>query len=159
MCVIQMNSFKGQVAAEFLLYSSIFILVALIAFLVVNQLQSSELPYRQNLVAKETGESFANVILLTVKGGRGFSYLFNFPKTLFGSPYKITFVSDEKKAIILDWQGPYGAFSYSYPLPIYDYYLTGSCFNGQNVLVSDSCNVDYITLNNNGVGLTINYGG
>lgn len=118
----KINSFRGQVATEFFLYTAVFMFVVIAAFFVVNQLQSTEIPIRENTVAKETGEFFSGSIALAVRGGTGFTYNYTFPRTVLGKPYRLSF-SNDSKIMILDWQGRYGSFSQSYNLPPYDYYF------------------------------------
>lgn len=149
------GNLRGQVSTEFFLYVTVFMFVVIGAFLVVNYLQSSEVPVQQNKVAKLSGEEFANVITLSVKGGIGFSYNYTFPKTLMGIPYKITLRPGGSNTMIMEWPGPYGNFSYSYNIPAYGYeYEGGSGCVTDGVLVSNECK-NMITLSNNGSILTI----
>ena len=115
-----MNNKKAQVATEFFMYTSVFMFVVIAAFVVVNQMQSTEIPQRENLIAKDTGELFSSAFNLAVKGGFGFTYNYTFPKTILGTPYSLSF-SPEKQVMILDWEGRYGPFSQSYLLPGYEY--------------------------------------
>jgi hypothetical protein len=143
-----------------MLYTTVFMFVVIAAFVVINHLQSSEIPLRQNTVARETGEGFASIITLSVKGGEGFSYSYAFPKTIFGLPYVMDLneLAAGKGNIILEWQGPYGNFSYSYAVPQYPYQVqvSGSCLSG-NRLVSNQCS-NVLVLNNDGDKLTITQG-
>ena len=157
-----MRQIKGQVAAEFMLYISVFMVLVIAAFIVINDLQSSELPLRQNTVARAVGDGFANSIALGVEGGRGFSYNYSFPKTIFGAPYSIN-LPDKNYNIVLDWQGPYGNFSYSYKVPTYNYKVNSDngCIkeNGeQNTIRSDGCE-NLLILNNDGQNLVISQKG
>ncbi|MBU1165369.1 hypothetical protein KKF81_00355 [Candidatus Micrarchaeota archaeon] len=150
----QGRQYRAQVATEFMLYTTVFMFVAVIAFVIILQMQQAELPLQQNTVAKSTGAGFVNVIILSVKGGEGFSYNYTFPKTLFGRPYTIDFshlASD--KYLIIDWAGEYGNFSYAYSVPAYDYRIRGVCIASDG-LVSNECS-NVLTLNNNGDILTI----
>jgi hypothetical protein len=61
-----------------MLYTAVFIFVAVVAFVAVSSLQSTEIPLQQNALVKETGDGFVNVITLAVKGGEGFSYNYTF---------------------------------------------------------------------------------
>ena len=151
------SNLRGQVATEFMLYTTVFMFIAVAAYVVVNQVQSSEIPLRQNVVAKETGESFATALTLAVKGGTGFSYNYSFPRTVFGAPYKVTFMPDTK-SMIMDWQGQYGNFSYGYDLPgyVYSVQISGECLK-DNVLVSNKC-ANVLNLRNDGKKLTIEQG-
>lgn len=146
---------RGQVSTEFFLYVTIFMFVVIAAFLLVNYLQSTEIPVQHNRMAKLAGEEFSNAITLAVKGGLGFTYNYSFPRTVMGTPYNITFEPGGSNTIIMDWQGPYGAFSYSYNIPAYNYRYggdSGCVLDG--VLVSSECS-NVITLSNDGDTLTI----
>ncbi len=146
---------RGQVSTEFFLYVTVFMFVVIGAFLLVNYLQSTEIPVQQNRMAKLAGEEFANAITLAVKGGIGFTYNYSFPKTVMGTPFNISFEPAGSNKIILDWAGPYGVFSYSYSIPAYDYAYggdSGCVLDG--VLVSNECS-NVITLSNDGDTLTI----
>lgn len=147
------SSRRGQVATEFLLYTAVFMFVTIAAFVVVNQLLTTEIPLQQNIVAKETGDTFANVITLSVKGGTGFSYNYTFPRTVFGLPYRVYLGNLSDGYMILEWQGNYGNFSYSYLVPGYDYRLGGGCITG-GMLNSSACS-NILTLENDGENLTI----
>ncbi|MBU0533096.1 hypothetical protein KKB44_06405 [Candidatus Micrarchaeota archaeon] len=148
------SNLKAQVATEFMLYTAIFMFITIAAFVVVNQMMSTEIPLQQNTVAKETGEAFANAILLSVKGGNGFSYNYTFPRTLFGLPYTIYLTNLSDGFMILEWEGNYGNFSYSYSVPSYEYNVDGACLTG-GVLMSDTCS-NVLMLNNVHGNLTIN---
>ena len=143
---------KGQVATEFMLYTTVFMFVAIAAFVVVNSLQSSEIPLQQNTVAREVGTGFANVFTLSVKGGPGFAYNYSFPKTIFNLPYSIVLLPDGYDVFILEWSGAYGDFSYQYDVPAYDYSLEGCLADG--VFVSNECE-NMLMFSNNGSTLTI----
>ncbi|MBD3210327.1 hypothetical protein GF318_03010 [Candidatus Micrarchaeota archaeon] len=140
-------------ATEFLLYTAVFMFITIAAFVVVNQLLSTEIPLQQNIVAKETGESFANAMTLSVKGGTGFSYNYTFPRTIFGLPYQVYFTNLSDGFMVLEWEGSYGDFSYSYVVPAYKYEIQGGCISG-DVLNSTSCS-NMLMLNNDGENLTI----
>lgn len=145
-------SLRGQVATEFMLYTTVFMFVAIAAFVVVSSLQSSEIPLQQNTVAREVGDGFATVMNLAVKGGPGFSYNYTYPKTVFNLPYSITLLPGGNNVFILEWAGSYGNFSYQYDMPAYGYSLEGCLADG--VLVSDECE-NMLRLSNNGSILTI----
>jgi hypothetical protein len=140
-----------------MLYTAVFIFVAIAAFVVVNNLQSSEVPFHQNTLAKETGDGFVNSLTLAVKGGQGFSYNYSFPKTLYARPYKIDFgnINAENSSIIINYVGDYSNFSYMYPVPGYKYVVvtSGHCLSS-SVLESNVCS-NVLMLNNDGENLTI----
>jgi len=109
---------KGQASTEFFLYLTVFMLVVISAFVLVSYLQNSEIPVQKNKLAVETGYNFQNVILLTVRAGPGFDYLYYFPKTIHGYPYSIKLFKDH---MIMDWTNEYGNFSYYFSVPPYTY--------------------------------------
>lgn len=157
---------KGQVATEFFLYVTVFMFVVIASFVIVNHIQSIEIPAREYSVAKEIGGSFAEVVALSVKGGAGFSYNYTFPRTISaasstaGNPYNIYFLTGKNHTLIIEWPGTYGNFSYSYVLPAYNYKYSGCMRSaGSSVYYMNSreCpNVLY--LYNDGENLTITQG-
>ena len=165
---------KGQVATEFLLYSVVFLFMAITAFLIVNQIQRTEIPARENAIAKETGQDFANVISLSIKAGEGFTYNYTFPRVLFlaasnsGLPYRIYFQPGGSYNMIMEWPGSYGNFSRSYPLPVYgyEYVEDGSCIMleegeevaGDETYYLDSSGCSGLILSNEGRVLTVRGG-
>lgn len=162
---IPAGNLRGQVATEFLLYTAVFMLLVVVSFIVVNHIQTTEIPLRQNLVAKETGSAFQNAITLAVKGGRGFSYNYTFQRTIFGLPYKIDMNPMIQKpydtSIILDWEGAYGNFSYMYDVPVYNYKFIPAkpgdtdCLSEQTRQIkSDKCS-STLKFVNDGENLTI----
>lgn len=138
-----------------MLYVGVFILVAIASYVVVSDIQGTEVPLQQNTVAKETGEGFASVMTLAVKGGEGFAYNYTFPRTIFGRPYSIGLrnVNEPNATIIIEWAGDYGDFAYQYNVPSYEYKLGGPCLSGQ-ALNSSACS-NVLMLNNDGENLTI----
>ena len=146
---------KGQVSIEFLIYVTIFMFVVIGAFILINYLQSTEIPAQHSKIVKLTGDEFANALTLAVKGGSGFTYNYSFPKTIMGIPYTIYFQPSGASAMIMEWPGPYGNFSYSYTLPAYNYAYggdSGCVLDGK--LVSNECR-NMITLSNDGTTVTI----
>jgi hypothetical protein len=150
-----LKSMRGQVATEFMLYTAVFMFVAVAAFVVVSDLQRSEIPLQQNSLAKETGDGFVSVLTLSVKGGVGFSYNYTFPRTLFGRPYMIDLrnLDTANSTLLLDWDGDYGPFAYQYDVPTYHYVVGGGCISG-GILNSSSCS-NTLMLKNDGQNLTI----
>jgi hypothetical protein len=145
---------RGQVATEFMIYTAIFMFVAVAAFIVVNDLQRSEVPLQQNQLVRGTGQGFVNMITLTMKGGRGFSYNYTFPKTIFGSPYVIYFTNlTTGNFMMIGWNGSYGPFSYQYAVPAYNYKITPGCIQ-DGILRSDGCS-NLIMFSNDGENLTL----
>lgn len=150
-----MQNRKGQVATEFMLYTAVFMFVAITAFVIVSQLQSSEIPLQQNTVAKEIGENFVTTFTLAVKGGEGFSYNYTFQKTIFNRPYTIYFTNlSQGHYMILEWEGEYGNFSYPYNVPAYNYKLDPSGCLADQKFVSNECS-NMLMFYNDGENLTI----
>ena len=143
---------KGQVSTEFFVYITVFMFVVISAFILVNHLQSTEIPLQHNQMARLAGEEFSNAVTLAVKGGIGFTYNYTFPRAIMGTPYTIDFEPGGSNKIIMEWPGPYGNFSYSYNIPAYEYKY-GGCTSGRK-LVSNRCD-NVITLSNDGENLTI----
>lgn len=149
---------KGQAATEFFLYVTVFMFIVIAAFMIMSYVQSSDIPVQHNRLAKATGEEFANVLTLAVKGGPGFSYNYTFPRTIMGAPYRIYFEPNRSNNMIIDWPGPYGNFSYSYRIPAYDYVYEGCLANPDRLLSSERCS-NVISLSNDGSTLTISQQG
>lgn len=147
---------RGQVATEFMLYTAVFMFVAISAFIVVGQLQNAEIPLQQNSVAREVGEGFATVFLLTVKGGEGFSYNYTFQRTVFDLPYRVNMVPGGADVLIMEWEGSYGNFSASYDIPAYNYKFEGCLGAGSSdgLLMSNECS-NMLMFINDGENLTI----
>jgi hypothetical protein len=145
---------SGQVATEFMIYTAIFMFVAVAAFIVVNDMQRTEVPLSQNRLAKETGQGFVSMITLSMKGGTNFSYNYTYPKTIFGSPYSIYLTNLSQGFMVLEWNGSYGPFSYQYAVPIYKYNVEGACIGDTKVLRSDGC-PNSLLLMNDGENLTL----
>ena len=163
------NTLRGQVATEFFIYTAVFMFVVIAAFFVVNQVQSVDIPLRENTIARDTGEFFSNAISLAVRGGAGFTYNYTFPTTILGNPYTLSF-SNDKKVMVLDWVGRYGTYSQSYNLPSYEYdfKIQNNCIRqvSQGVIgtvylfnSSDPACSGTLTLGNNGTSLKIFHGG
>ncbi len=149
------SSRKGQAATEFLLYTAVFMLIAIGAFVVVSDLQTSEVPRQQNIVAKETGDGFVTALTLTVKGGTGFSYNYTFPKTIFARSYVIDMggLNAANSTILLEYIGDYANFTYMYDVPKFNYRVEGACLGG-SALESMKCS-NVLMLKNDGENLTI----
>ncbi len=130
---------KAQVATEFLVYTGVFMALVILAFLVVSSTQKSELPLRQNALAKETADGFFSVLSLAVRAGDGFSYTYEYPKTLLGVPYSYKFIREGDQTFLrMFWNGTYANFTYVNRLPQYDYRISSECLvDGE--IVSDAC--------------------
>ncbi|MBI5224035.1 hypothetical protein HY990_06475 [Candidatus Micrarchaeota archaeon] len=145
---------RGQVAVEFLVYVSVFMLAVVLAFFVINQSQQAELPAKQNALAKETGQGFVDVLSLSVRAGAGFEYRYQFPKTLLNHPYSVNFAPlTPSNLMFFDWPGEYADFNYSYRLPTYKYLFSGRCLS-DGVLHSNACD-NVLVLRNDGENITL----
>ena len=150
----QKPKLRAQVAVEFLVYVSVFMLVLVLSFFVINQSQKAEIPAKQNALAKETGQGFVDVLSLSIRAGAGFEYRYQFPKTLLNAPYSIDFNPLTPSGLMFfDWGGEYADFNYSYRLPSYRYLFSGSCLSG-GVLRSNACN-NVLVLRNDGENITL----
>ncbi|MEK6982378.1 MAG: hypothetical protein AABX38_05590 [Candidatus Micrarchaeota archaeon] len=143
---------KGQVATEFLMYTGMFILMVVIAFVAVSYIQSAELPARQANLIKQTGEEFSSAINLAVTAGTGFKYSFTFPKSILERDYLMLFDTSNSRLIIVSGEDPQ-TFTYAYPLNAYNYRLEG-CIASNNKLQASQCK-NTLELYNDGNTLTI----
>lgn len=148
-----MTTWAGQVAAEFMLYTAVFMLIAVAAFLAVNSMQQSDIPLQQNTLARETGQGFVTALTLAVKGGTNFTYTYRFPKNIFGKPYTLNFNKIDEGSLFMEWTGDYGQFSYMYGIPAYDYEIEGDCMQN-SILTSSQC-TNVLELYNDGETLHI----
>lgn len=130
-------------------------LIAIGAFVVVSDLQTSEVPRQQNTVAKETGDGFVTALTLSVKGGTGFSYNYSFPKTVFARAYTINLsnLNAANSTILMEYVGDYSNFTYMYDVPKFNYKIEGSCLTGSTIDSTKCSNV--LMLRNDGENLTI----
>jgi uncharacterized protein (UPF0333 family) len=149
---------RGQVAVEFLLYSSLFIFIVISAFVSLSFIQNSELPARESSLVKEMGSSFASAINLAAEGGEGFSYNYTFPQTLLGRDYEIAF-DDKEHRMAITWQNGVDSFTYRYPMAAYAYKFEGSagCVSDKKLLSSECKNV--LKFYNDGTTVTISQEG
>lgn len=130
-------------------------LIAIGAFVVVSDLQTTEVPRQQNIVAKETGDGFVTALTLAVKGGTGFSYNYSFPKTVFARAYAINLsnLNAANSTILMEYMGDYSNFTYMFDVPKFNYKMEGSCLTG-SYLDSTRCS-NVLMLRNDGENLTI----
>lgn len=149
---LQVDTSKGQVATEFLMYTGMFILMVVVAFVAVSYIQNAELPVRQTNLIKQTGEEFSSAINLAVNAGTGFKYSFTFPKTILERDYQMLFDTSNSRLILVSGQGS-DTFTYAYPLNTYNYRLQG-CIASESKLISSQCK-NTLELYNDGNVLTI----
>ncbi len=148
---------RGQVATEFFLYTAVFMIVAIAAFVVIDQTQRSEIPVRENTIAQETGRFFQSSIEMSIRAGEGFTYNYTFPRTVLGNPYNLTF-SKQNNLMVLDWRGSYGAYSQAYDLPTYTYIFAGIKPDSDPYVFESTSGGSSLTLFNDGATLTITHG-
>lgn len=149
---------KGQVATEFMLYISVFMFMTIAAFVIVNDLQNTDIPFEQNILARDTGGNFVSIMTLAVKGGEGFSYNYTFPRSLYSIPYQIDLSrTRQNDTILISWPGSYGNFSYQYDVPAFNYATDGSCLGTDidtAMITSDHCS-NVLMFYNDGNKVTI----
>ena len=148
---------KGQVAMEFLVYIGILVIIGIAAYLIINNMESSEVLAKQSYLIRETGSAFVDGISVGVLGGSGFSYVFNIPPlaSLESSQYNIT-ISTKDKVLLIEWgTGPH-QLSYLYDIPDYGYSFESRCFksSGFNYVFVSNC-TDQLLLENDGTTLHI----
>jgi|GEM_PF-705011 len=149
---------RGQVATEFMLYLSVFMLITIAAFLVVSSLQQSEVALQENKLVKEIGSNFVNALTLSVKGGEGFVYTYRFPQTVFGIPYTLNLTHLTRtynQSITINWEGSYGNFTYDYYVPAYNYQLSGTCLSDLVLVSNNEACSNTLRLSNDGEMLII----
>lgn len=155
------RNLRGQIATEFFAYSGIFLLVVIITASSVFIVQDSEYAYYEHQYMKEVGYKFASAYNLAVSSGKGFTYSFEFQKTLFGAPYNISIV--ENNSIVIEWISPsHGEMIYLYPISHFTVESAGCIFetstaqSGDKVLIIDSISGENkLTLYNDGSKITI----
>lgn len=113
---------RGQVATELMLYSGVFLIIVISVASVLYLLQGSDINSLEYSIVKETAESFSDSINLAVRGGKTFSYYYNFPRTVLGGGYSIIFT---KSSAIVHWEGSKGNLSYSYPVAPANFTFSG----------------------------------
>ncbi len=170
------RNLHAQVATEFFLYMTVFIFVVIVAYVVVNNIQSAEIPSKENQVAREVGNQFVDAISISVRGGEGFTYKFPFSSIIAlastragGNPYNLSFhTNDNNASMIIEWPGTYGTFVYSYRLPSYTYEYAGclcpqynnpsqsTCNSDVAILHSNACSSNILVLTNDGKKLLLN---
>lgn len=155
------RSARGQVAVEFMLYLAVFMVVLIAGYVVVLYVQGTELPFKEGLVVKETGQTFISAVSLVKKGGAGFEYVVSLPVAMFGHNYELV-VNDGSDSVVINALGSSQNITFSYPLPSRIHYFSddpqGTCVrqDGDFMYVqSEGCN-GLIKISNvgkeNGVG-------
>ncbi|MBI2079527.1 hypothetical protein HYT84_02085 [Candidatus Micrarchaeota archaeon] len=144
---------KGQVATEFFLYASVFLIIVIGVASTLQFTQSAEITTLEYNLARETGEKFADSLNLVIKGGDGFKHTMLFSKTILSRDYSITF-SDN--FLVMEWDGTSGSSSTLYPIITSQYVYTGCIKNKQ--LKSSAGDNKLIITNSKGV-ITVNQEG
>lgn len=121
---------------EFFLYAGVFLFVLLAVFSMATLLQTTEIPAREALAAREQGETMAEALRLAALAGEGFQYNLTFPKKLLGRPYTID-LDDDQRIFVLTWNSSVGQANYIYTLPGYRYRWEGCMADRQ--LISTEC--------------------
>ncbi|MFH2106443.1 MAG: hypothetical protein ABII22_04230 [Candidatus Micrarchaeota archaeon] len=158
-----MKNSRGQVAIEFFVYSAMFLFVVVAAYFLVNYMQESEIPPKENSLVEEVGQSFADAATLSVYGGKGFTYTFSFSKSVLGNKYYISMYGDK---LGIDSKMGSSEFGSIYTLPKYNYIYEGDCWDDREGVDKDNNPVvakildvskckNYLTFSNDGDVLTI----
>lgn len=153
---------KGQVATEFFAYSGIFLLIVIITAASIYTFQDAEFAYYENRYMIEVGNKFSSAYNLAVSAGEGFTYRMDFPTTILGERYNITFV--ENKSILIEWNSPHGPMIYPYPISHFSLEFSGciedlsSGSDRRGVLRSEEGNNELV-LSNNGEKIILVHGG
>ncbi len=108
---------KGQVATEFFVYSSVFLIVVLSAYSVIFFVQNIEKSNMDLLYVKSFGENFAVHINTAMNAQEGFNYTMKFDKRILGKEYRVLFRPTEsgKNAFtFISWSEK--NISYVYPI-------------------------------------------
>lgn len=145
---------KGQAATEFLLYTGVFMFMVIAAFAALSFVEASEIPAKEALVARTTGDGIVDSINLAVGAGRGYNSTVIFPRVILGRPFTLSFVEKNGNFVILDWQSSGGQVSQSYTLAGYRYTYEG-CVSGLRPNVTSNKCRNSLNLYNNGTHLII----
>jgi len=144
---------NGQVASEFFLYAGVFLLVVIATLSIVSSLQANEISFRESILSREVGDSFADAVVLSVRSGEGFRFNMTFKKTLISKPYEVLF-DTTNGGLYFTWKGTYGNITNFYPIPIYNYNFVG-CVSPSKKIISSNCK-NVISFYNNGTTLLVN---
>ncbi len=114
-----MESRKGQVAVEFLMYAGLFLIIAIAAYVLTTVTERGEVSFRESQMVNAFGYKFASAPTIAYKGGEGFTYDISFPKKLENRAYNVTYVcngiaGDMSCYIQVAWIGTYQEFFYPY---------------------------------------------
>jgi len=152
---------KGQVAIEFFVYSALFLLVVMVSYVLVNFIQDTEIPEKEGLLIRETGQSFVDAVSLAVGGGPGFTYNLSFSKTVLGGPYRITIYDSPPGSnlfnLLIESNLSSSEYSSIYSLPSYEYKFEGGweALGGSAYAFNSNESKTVLTLENDGENLTL----
>lgn len=144
---------KAQVATEFFLYASVFLIIVIGVASTLQFTQSAEISTLEYTLARETGEKFADSLNMVKKGGDGFKHTMSFSKTILSKDYSITFSDD---FLVMEWDGTSGSASTLYPIINSQYQYTGCISNKQ---LKSSTGENKLTITNSKGVITINQEG
>ncbi len=159
--VFSAPNLKAQVAIEFFIYSTLFLFIVILAYVLVNFVQNTEVPEKQSLLVKELGQSFVDSINLAIKGGSGFSYNTSFAKTILGSAYRITVYETAPNSqifnLLIDANISSSEYNSIYSLPSYKYKFDGNCWDQSGLghtFNSTTCK-NWLSFQNDGENLSL----
>lgn len=112
-----MNMKKAQVAVEFLIYSTIFLIIVMGAYFTISFMQTAEVSNKEALYVKWFGESFASYTNTAMNGQEGFNYTIKFNTKILNLPYEVNFKpagSNKNGFVFITWSK--NNLTYSYPI-------------------------------------------
>ena len=92
---------KAQVALEFLLFSSIFLVAFLAVLLLINLYGSQESEGTSFLISNELASRLASEISFAYSMGEGFSYRISLPKKLAGKDYTVYIANGTESSVFV----------------------------------------------------------
>lgn len=155
---------KAQVAAEFFIYSSTFLIIVLSAYSVIFFIQNTEKMEKDSLYIRSFGENFAVYMNTAMLGQRGFNYTMNFEKKILGYPYKIQFKSadpgENNAFLLISWDK--NNLSYIYQIGNITLHSEGSCISqfitSSSIYYELNTSLGMLNFYNNGENLTLSQG-
>ncbi len=107
---------KAQVAIEFFVYSSVFLLLVIGALAISTMSHVSEVSQKESYYVKEVGCSFSNAFAISYLGGEGFIYEYRFNPIILDKGYKIK-VNGVTGKLSINYLGGYSDYTYQYDIP------------------------------------------
>ncbi|MFP3949581.1 MAG: hypothetical protein ACLFUZ_00595 [Candidatus Micrarchaeia archaeon] len=112
------GSRKGQIAIEFLMYSGLFLIIAIGAYVLTSFTERGEVSLRESQLIDAFGYKFASAPTIAYKGGEGLTYDISFAKKLDNRPYNVTYACTDGGSrscyVQIAWRGTYQEFNYPY---------------------------------------------